>query len=453
MQPVPKHILSKSTFMYGCQCPKRLWMHKFMPLERDIEDEAQTAIFQQGTDVGILAQQLFPGGVDASPENYYSYQRSVADTARYISEGQTIIYEAAFQFDGILCAVDILVKKNNKWYAYEVKSSCSVKEPYLQDAGLQYYVITNAGLALEDIFIVHLNSGYIRNGELEINKLFTPFSVLGFVLDFQPFIASKAAELKGVLSMKNAPSIEIGPQCDNPYTCDFYSFCSKGMEEDQPDYGEALINKEAIREFTNSLQYPLYFMDFETWMAVVPEYDGHWPYRQVNFQYSVHVQQEPGEALQHHEYLAEGPHSTQLEFIENLLQTLGNSGSIVVYNQAFENTRLRELKEEFPQLEATISGVQERIVDLMTPFRRKFYYLPEMKGSYSIKFVLPAVVPELSYESLSINNGVDASAAFYNLKHENDAAKITEVRKALLEYCGLDTLAMVKILENLKCQL
>ena len=268
-------------------------------------------------------------------------------------------------------------------------------------------------------------------------------------MDFQPFIATKSAELKDVLKMKNAPSIEIGPQCDNPYTCDFYGFCSKGLDEEEPDYGEVNINKEAIREFTNNLQYPLYFMDFETWIAAVPEHDGHWPYRQVNFQYSVHVQQNAGAALQHHEYLAEGTHSTQLEFIENLLQTLGNTGSIVVYNQAFENTRLRELKEEFPHLVAAICEVQERIVDLMTPFRRKFYYLPEMKGSYSIKYVLPAVVPELSYESLSINNGVDASAAFYNLKHENDATKISEVRNALLEYCGLDTMAMVKLLEKL----
>ena len=111
MQAVPKHQLSKTTFMYGCQCPKRLWLHKFMPEVRDEEEEAQTAIFQQGTNVGLLAQQLFPGGVDASPENYFSYQQSVADTARYISEGHTIIYEAAFQYDGILCAVDILVKK------------------------------------------------------------------------------------------------------------------------------------------------------------------------------------------------------------------------------------------------------------------------------------------------------------------------------------------------------
>jgi len=446
---VPKHILSKSTFMYGCQCPKRLWLHKFMPEVRDEEDEEQSAIFQSGTNVGLLARQLFPGGIDASPTTPYLYQQSVADTERYISDGHTIIYEAAFQYEGVLCAIDILVKNENNWYAYEVKSSTSVKPPQVQDAALQYYVITNAGLVLNDFFIVHLNNGYIRYGALDIAQLFTPTSVLEQVQELQTFIIEKAAELKKVLKLKTAPDIETGAQCDKPYPCDFYGYCSKDKEEEEPDYGKAFINKEAILDFTNGIEYPLYFMDFETWMAAVPEQDGHWPYRQVNFQFSVHVQEAPESPLEHHYYLADGPHSTQQEFIETLLKVLGTEGSIVVYNQAFENTRLRELKEEFPNLETAITAAQDRIVDLMAPFRKN-YRLPEMQGSYSIKYVLPALVPELSYASLIINNGGDASAAFYNLKDENDLEKITAVRNALLEYCGLDTIAMVKVLEKLR---
>ena len=191
-------------------------------------------------------------------------------------------------------------------------------------------------------------------------------------------------------------------------------------------------------------------MDFETWRTAVPEYEGHWPYRQVNFQFSVHVQQAPDAPIEHVEYLADGPHSPQQEFVDNLLKALGKEGSIIVFNRAFENTRLRELKEEFPQREKAIIDLQERIVDLMVPFRKKEYYLPEMQGSYSIKYVLPALVPELSYESLTIGNGGDASAAFYNLKNIVDEKEKQATREALLEYCGLDTLAMVKILEKLK---
>ncbi|HCN83622.1 MAG TPA: DUF2779 domain-containing protein [Sphingobacteriaceae bacterium] len=450
MSSPPRHILSKSTFMYGCQCPKRLWLHKFMPQVRDEADEAQTAIFQQGTNVGLLAQQLFPGGIDASPVDTFSYQQSVADTARYISEGHSVIYEAAFQYEGILCAVDMLVKKGDKWFAYEVKSSTGVKDPFVQDAALQYYVITNTGLPLADFFIVHLNRTYIRYGDLDIPQLFSSASVLDRVQELQPFITGKIAELKDVLKLKDAPAIEVGTHCEKPYPCDFYGFCSKDTEEEQPDYGEANINEEAIRAFVGTLQYPLYFMDFETWMTAVPEYDGHWPYRQVNFQFSVHVQQGPDAPLQHVEYLADGPHSPQQEFIETLLAALGTEGSIVVFNRAFENTRLRELKAEFPSWEKTIMAAQERIVDLMVPFRRKEYYLTEMKDSYSIKSVLPAMVPELSYASLPIGNGTDASAAFFNLRHVMNDEEKQATRLALLEYCKLDTLAMVKILEKLK---
>lgn len=445
---IPRHILSKSTFMYGCQCPKRLWMHKRMPEVRDEEDEEQTAIFQRGTDVGLLARQLFPGGIDASPATPYLYQQSVADTARYIGQGHTIIYEAAFQYEGILCAIDILVKKNNKWYAYEVKSSTSVKEPQVQDAALQYYVITRAGMSLGDFCIVHLNNQYVRYGELNIQQLFTPTSVLEKVQEMQAFIEEKAIELKRVLQQKTMPEIAMGAQCDNPYPCDFYGFCSKNIEVATPDYGKPFINKKLIREFTNALQYPLYFMDFETWMTAVPEQDGHWPYRQVNFQFSVHIKKSPVADLIHHYYLAEGTHSSQKEFIDELLMVTGSKGSILVYSLSFENSRLNELKDEFPALAKKITAVQKRMVDLMAPFRKN-YRLPGMQGSYSIKYVLPALVPELNYDSLSIGNGSDASAAFYNLKLETDEGKIDEVRKALLEYCGLDTLAMVKLLEKL----
>ena len=183
MEQLARHILSKSTFMYGCQCPKRLWLYKFHPEFRDELDEEQVAIFQRGTDVGLLAQQLFPGGVNAAPPTSFEYQQSVADTAKYICEGHKIIYEAAFQHDGILCAIDILVNRNDRWFAYEVKSTASVKPHFIQDAALQFYVMTQSGLLLEDIFVTHLNTKYIRHGELDVNQLFTSVSVKKEVIE------------------------------------------------------------------------------------------------------------------------------------------------------------------------------------------------------------------------------------------------------------------------------
>jgi hypothetical protein len=434
--------------MYGCQCTKRLWLHKFQPELRDEETEEQAAIFQAGTNVGMLARELFPYGLDASPPTPYLYQQSVADTAKYIRKGVNVIYEAAFQFEGILAAIDILVKKGDKWYAFEVKGTGSVKPPHIQDAALQYYVITQSGLPLEDISIVHLNTDYVRNGELDIHRLFTSTSVLKEVKKQQPFIIRKAAELKALLKLKQAPEIEVGEHCFKPYDCDFYGHCSNGLPEEEIKEEKITINRKAIREFLEQLKYPLHFMDFETWMTAVPEQDGHWPFRQVPFQFSVHIQPKKGDELAHKYYLAEGPHSNHLEFAERLLECIGKKGTVLVYNKTFENSILNHLKEEFAHLAGKIEMIQERIVDLMAPFR-KHYRLPEMKWSYSIKYVLPALVPELSYDSLAIGNGGDASAAFYNLKHVEDETEKQNTRNALLEYCGLDTLAMVKILEKL----
>lgn len=450
MELPEKHILSKSTFLYGCQCPKRLWLHKYKPEERDEMDETQAAVFQAGTDVGKLAEQLFPGGVDARPVDTFSYQQSVADTQRYIQEGKTIIYEAAFQFEGLLCAVDILVKEKNKWIAYEVKSTTSVKDYMYQDTAFQYYVISNSGLALQDFQIVHLNNQYIRKGGLDVHVLFTKISLKENILTLQEMIAQKAKELKAVVANKEQmPLIEVGEHCDKPYACDFQGFCFADISEEEPDYGKAQINKAAIQDFLKGLQYPLYYMDFETWSTAVPEQDGHWPYRQVCFQYSVQHQEIPNETIIERAYLAEGTHSSSLLFLENLLQDLDKEGSILVYNQSFEKTRLKELAFENPQYEQKIEAIQNRIVDLM-PIFRKHYRLPEMQGSYCIKYVLPALLPELSYDDLEIGNGGDASSAFYNLKNLRGHDEIRRIRKALLLYCRLDTLAMVKLLDKLK---
>lgn len=446
----PKHILSKSTFMYGCQCPKRLWLHKYRPDLRDEMDETQQAIFQRGTDVGKLAEELFPGGVDARPKDTFSYQQSVADTARYIAAGKKVIYEAAFQYEGLLCAVDILVQTGGQWYAYEVKSTTKVKPEQLPDAAFQYYVITHAGLQLKDFSIVHLNNTYIRKGALDTKQLFTPESVLAPVLELQVYINTQATLLKEILQNKtDMPAIEVGDQCNKPYPCDFQGFCFEGIEEEEPDYGEPYINKESIAAFLDQLEYPVYHMDFESWMTAVPEFDGHWPYRQVCFQYSVHVQDSPGAEPIQYAYLAENVGTLTEEFIKNLQQVLGTEGTVLVYNKSFEATRLKELAREYPQYEEAVDNILDRMVDLMAPFR-KHYRLPEMQGSYSIKQVLPALVPELTYDDLVIGNGGDASAAFFNLRDETDTEKIKATREALLEYCGLDTLAMVRILEKLR---
>ncbi|MEO6348857.1 MAG: DUF2779 domain-containing protein, partial [Aquaticitalea sp.] len=328
-------------------------------------------------------------------------------------------------------------------------STTGVKEPHITDAALQYYVITNSGLKLADISIVHLNNKYIRKGELDVQQLFHAASILKEVKELQPYITTKAVELKKLLKQKTVPVIETGKHCEKPYPCDFYGFCSKNLLEEDLVPEKKYINKPVIKEFLEQLKYPLQFLDFETWMTAVPEQDGHWPYRQVCFQYSVHSQKKQNAELEQLSYLAESTASTSLEFLENLIQAVGKNGSILVYNQTFEITRLKELKKDHPKHAKAIDSIIDRIVDLMPPFRKN-YRLPAMQGKYSIKNVLPALVPELSYEGMIIGSGGVASAAFYNLKNVEDETEKGKTRNALLEYCGLDTLAMVKILEKLE---
>lgn len=443
-----KHVLSKSTFMRGCQCNKSLWLYKNRNDLRGEISQGQELIFQRGTDVGILARDLFPGGVDASPVDAFHYQQSVKDTASYIEAGHKVIYEAAFQFDGILAAIDILVRKKGKWYAYEVKSSTQVKPQFIQDVALQYYVISNSGLKLEEIYLIHINNTYVKDGPLELDELFTVVPLKKEVKVLQTFVAEKEKELMGVVKLKSMPDVDVGPHCTKPYDCDFYDFCWKDIHVDSKQQ-EEIINKKEIKLFLKQLEYPIYYMDFETFMQPVPEYDGHWPYRQIPFQYSIHKQLSMKMELEHFDFLSDNNADPCGDFIKCLLNNIGNKGSVIVYNKSFENSRLEELIDDFPKLKKQIQNIQARLIDLMVPFRKKHFYLPAMNGSYSIKNVLPAMVPELTYEGLTIGNGNDASVEFYNLRFETDEGKVRVTRNALLEYCHLDTMAMVKILEKL----
>ncbi len=491
------HILSKSSFVKGCQCTKALYLskhHKRLGIERDPLDEGTASIFATGADVGRLAQELFPGGVDASPENYYEFAESIAKTQELLEAGVKIIYEAAFEHRVVVAAMDILVQRGGKWKAYEVKSSTSVKEVYELDAAIQYWVITGSGLPLDDISIVHLNRSYIRNGKLEIKKLFTKVSVKRTVLEQQPGLEKQVNSFKLLLKKDKAPKKDIGPHCSDPYDCDFRGHCWKHVPEksvfeisrmrqdkkfelyyggivrfeDIPDdfhmsekqwmqvegalHNKKNIDKSAVRDFLDTLTYPLHFVDFETFMPAIPMFPNSRPYQQLCFQYSSHSLEKPGGKLKHKAFLAKAQMDPRLEFLKSLLEDTAGTGSILVYNKAFEATRLKELAQDFPGYKRPIANRIRRMKDLAIPFQKGHYYKPSMNGSYSIKSVLPALVPKLSYKALEIQNGGIASSAFFALFEEKDKKVIQHTRSNLLDYCKLDTLAMVKILEVLEMQ-
>jgi hypothetical protein len=191
-------------------------------------------------------------------------------------------------------------------------------------------------------------------------------------------------------------------------------------------------------------------MDFETFQPAVPMFDNSKPYMQIPFQYSVHYKKSKKSKPEHFDFLAEASTDPRIKFITNLLKVTKGKGDIITYNKTFEITRLKEIAETFPEFNDEIQDRISRIKDLMLPFQKKYYYSNDMKGSYSIKYVLPALIPELSYENLQINEGGLASIKFESLFKETDLMKIADIRTNLLEYCKLDTFAMVKLLEKLE---
>ena len=486
------HILSKSTYLKGVKCKKALYLNKYHKNLKDELTEAQKAIFSQGNKVGELAQNLFPGGIDATPETFYDYSKSLEQTKNAVTDGASVIYEAAFQFEGVLCAVDILVRDGNMWNAYEVKSTTSVKDTHITDASLQYHVMKNCGIEINDISIVVIDNTYPKQGDVEVDKLFKIESVYDHVLQLQTSVKENIQELKIVLAVREIPNELIGEKCTSPYNCDFIGHCWKNVPEysifnlanlkkkeaerlyhsgvtlitDLPyDYklsasqahqvqserdGSVIINKKNLRSFTDQLEYPLYFLDFETTQMAVPEFAVQRPYQQIPFQYSLHIQNSKNSDVLHKEFLGKSEKlDPRIGFINSLICDCGNHGSILVYNIGFEKSILKQLSKDFPQYEAQLNGIIDRLVDLMVPFKNKDYYKPEMKGSYSIKSVLPALCPDLSYDELDIKEGGTASRVFGQMLTGEFEGDVQLTRTHLLEYCKLDTLAMVKILDRI----
>ena len=442
-----KHILSKSTFMYGHQCPKRLFLHKFAPELRNPISEAQQIVYATGTNAGILAQDLFPGGVNAEPETPYEFHISVQKTKEFIDASEIIIYEAAFNYEGVLCAIDLLVKMEDGWHAFEVKSTNSAKSPHIQDAALQYYVMTNCGLDVKNISIVHFDKEYVKRGPIDVQQLFQKSPILGQVIELQEFISAKAKELKELVINRIEPDIAPGDHCLKPYECDFTNHCWKNRVEPAPkDYGEEKIDSEELQRFMESLTYPLYFFDFETVAYGVPEYNESRPHQAVPFQFSLHVIDQPGAEIRHIEYLGNGIEDPRPELINSMIENLGTRGTILVWYKPFEYSITGQLAIDFPQFAKELIAIQARLVDLMVPFKQGHYRHPDMSGSSSIKKVLPVLIPELSYENLNIGEGRTASLTYSQLPSMDSEMREQKILD-LLEYCKQDTWAMVRIWE------
>jgi hypothetical protein len=484
------YILSKTSFIKGLQCSKALFFYRHYPQLRDAVSPAKQALFSRGHDVGNLARKLFPGGTDATAKVGSKSSKAVKRTQELMDAGENVIYEAAFVHDEVLVLVDILVRDGEKWKAYEVKSSLRLSKSYYQDAALQYYVLHGCGLPLSDFSLVHVNSDYTRNGNLDLNKFFLVVSVLKFVKEQFPLIMEKVNSHKSVLNEKQIPEVEIGEQCFSPYECDYRGQCWKHLSQGSvfeltgvnrseqarlykagfittdlvPETeqlpmlarlqvqtkksNEALIDKEKLKAFLAPLGEHLFFLDIENFQPAIPKYEGTKPFAALPFAYSLH-ERKPGGELIYHSFIAEAGPDPRKEFIRKFLADTEGDAIILAYDITAERMSLNLLKQQFPEFAPQLEQRLKRLRDLMQPFQQGWYHHPKMNGSISLKSVLPALVPGMDYDSLAIQNGNHAMAIYEKLEQE-DLFSRAEKLTALAEYCELDTLGMVKIFEVLE---
>jgi len=478
--------LTKSKYLLGVQCLRQVWVHFHEPEKVPEVDAAAQKRFDEGNEVGELAKKLFPSGIDLPTDDFLD---NIQLTKGVLNEDKVLFEPGFLTSDGLYSRGDILVpNEDGSWDIIEVKSGCSVKDINVEDLAFQKHVYISCGLKINKCYLMHLNNEYFRDGELDVNKLFVKEDITSRVDLILDEVPSKVSMIKESVDDPIIPSNRIGPHCSNPYNCPFQEECwsflpenhvaqlyygkskafelieggiyalkdipsefklndKQGIQRDCDIQEKVYVDKERLKHFLNSLKYPLYYLDFETFQTAVPKFSGLKPYSQVPFQYSLHVVRSPGSKPEHYSFLYKGSGDPRSEFISSLRSVLGDSGSIVVYNQSFEINRLRETANFLPAYSDWVESVVGRVVDLIVPFRNFSYYNPKQKGSCSLKYVLPALVGK-DYSSLGIQNGSDASLEFYRVAYLNGSGR-EKVFKDLEEYCCLDTLGMVWIVDGL----
>jgi hypothetical protein len=483
----PQLRLSKSRYIAGLQCARRLWLGWHDP---EPQPEAEPgSILAIGTEVGATARQLVPGGVlvEQGPRDHDQAVERTGDLIR--NPDVPAIFEAAFAFDRVLIRTDILERlPSGGWCLAEVKSTARAKPEHLHDLAIQAYVVLGCGLALEEMQLVHVDTSYVRgqNG-IDWPAYFKRENVTGDVRALLPAVSERVAEMHSVLGLPDAPQIHPDGHCFSPFECEFWGRCTaskpldwifhlphlkhttlalldaqgiESMREIPPDFPLTVPQRRTVEAVTSGRTFvsddlgealgplgpPASYLDFETFSPAIPLYVGTSPYQRIPFQWSMH--RDDGDSrLSHFEFLAEGDVDPRRQFAETLIDTIERTpGPVIVYSQ-FEASVLRELSSCLPDLSAKLLAVINQICDLLPVVRRNVVH-PSFLGSYSIKAVAPALNPTFRYDDLDgVADGGDAAVVFYRLASDRTLSEEARARyrRALLTYCSRDTLAMIDV--------
>ncbi len=479
--------LSKSRVMAGLQCHKLLWWmtHEPMAAELQVDDQAVAAM-HRGTRVGEIARRYVPGGilVDVTHD---AYMERLARTRQVLDEGAPVVYEASFRAAGVFVAVDILKREDRGFRLIEVKSTTSVKEHHVPDVAIQASALRQAGLEVVGTEVMHLNRACTYP---DLSNLFVRSDVTEPARAIETrvpgWVAQQIEMLGGPL-----PDVPIGPHCTSPYECPFMARCwpslpphhvstlyamrRRALELDEQGYRTIhdlpedvplgaiadrqrravqegrIIVEPTLGRALEAFVPPIAFLDFETVGLAVPVWEGCHPYDAVPVQFSCHVQEVDGRVT-HHEWLAGGSEEPRPPLAERLIEACDGARTVVAYNAGFERQRIEEMAEALPALAAPLRSIGARLVDLL-PVVRNHVYHPKFGGSFGLKRVLPALVPELRYDELVIADGGTASLELERLLFIGDGlapAATDQLRGNLLRYCERDTWGLVKILACLR---
>ncbi len=481
------HRLSKSRYMSGHQCHLRLWYdinerHLMPPVS-----ETQQAIFDTGHEVGDLARERYPGG-HLVAHDYRNIPAALAETQRLIeADSAPALFEPAIRHNNVLARVDVLERiPDGGWRMIEVKSTTRCKPEHIRDVAVQLWVLRGAGLDVQDAGVLTLSREYIYDGiHLDLDALFKFHPVLDEADALLESIGTDVAEMQAMLAAESAPDIQPSRHCMKPYTCPYYEHCTRHIS--QPEHGigelngimsdrreeleamgvtevrdvpanfplnalqsiirEAVIGGSAnmhgdLARFLAEISPPVRHLDFESFQPAIPRFAGTRPYEQIPFLFS--VQTELGEASSESvDYIHEDDGDPRPRLIENLVEALGEEGSICVYS-SFERTQIKALATAFPQYANALDDIVERLVDLLAILRGNYYH-PGFHGSFSIKAVLPVVAPDLGYDDLEIADGQLASVRYARALAIDNPRERRGTFDSLRAYCARDTLAMVEL--------
>lgn len=480
-------MLTKSQFMCYTRCPVELWLKKYHPrLVPEIGTDTKR-LFAMGNEVDELSRKLFPGGEEISGYN----ERGWANTQKAMSSGAKVLFQPTAISKKLSAKADILTagKEPGTWDIREVKMSTDIKDEQIVDLAFQRICFEEAGVKIEKTYLVHINNQYVRNGDIDVNHLFLIEDVTTEVSERLDEVVQQIKDALQLLDDHRELSEILLQRCEDPHKCEFLGYCINSHPDiysvipklpkeyllailqrgllDASKIDQSLIKKigyiepekfheidsAEIKKDISELKYPLYFIDYETYGPAIPPFDGFRPYQQIPFQYALYIKESPSSELKFVEFLARKFENPVPEIVAHMREHIGDVGSVIVWYQPFESARNAEMAEMMPEYKTFLLGMNERMFDLMLifKFKRKIYTHSGFNESASLKAVLPVVCPDLSYEGLGIKEGGEASASWPVLTNEMTPELIKQkLAHDMLEYCKLDSYAMVRILEHLE---